>query len=60
MTLPEGLLTKNHLAELLKIKPRTIDKYTKLGMPHVKIGDLTRYGYEEVLDWLRKREEVSQ
>ena len=59
MTLPDGLLTKDHLAELLKIKPKTIEKYTKLGMPHIKIGDLKRYEYEPVIDWLKKREEMA-
>ena len=59
MTTPDGLLTKDHLADYLKVKPRTIDKYTKLGMPHIKIGDLKRYDLVAVVKWLQDRDEIS-
>ena len=54
----QELYTKDHLAQLLKVHPRTIDKYVKLGMPVIKIGDLPRFDYEDVIDWLKKREEM--
>ena len=54
------LLTRKDLSLKLNCSIRLIDKYTKFGMPCVKIGDLKRYDYEEVIDWLRDRQEMAQ
>ncbi len=50
------MLTKKELAEELKISIPTIDRQLKLGMPHVKIGKAIRFELEEVIKWLKGRD----
>ena len=55
----EPLLTRRHLAQLLSVTPRTIQRWEKLGLPVEHIGDLPRYRYSEVMDWIKKTEQIS-
>jgi phage terminase Nu1 subunit (DNA packaging protein) len=52
----EELLTRKHLAILLKVDPVTIWRYEHKGMPVMWIGHLPRYQYSKVLNWLKKQE----
>ena len=48
-----NLITRKHLMSLISVKSeKTIAKWEKAGMPHIKIGRLVRYDLIEVLNWL--------
>ena len=50
---PEGILTREEVAELLKVKPRQVER---LGVPHLDLGRKTkRYLLRDVLEWLEQR-----
>ena len=55
------LLTKTDLAERLRVKPRTVDNWMKLGrLPYIKIGGgqrgTVRFEYSAVMDSLRQHQ----
>lgn len=60
MTLPrtvdptdDGILTRNEVAEWLKVKPRQIER---LGVPQIDLGRKTkRYLRRDVVRWLEKQ-----
>lgn len=58
--LPNNLLTRNHLMDRLQLSKNTIRKFERMGMPVIHIGQLPRYNYEEVMDWLKKMEETEK
>lgn len=47
-----NLITRKHLAQLLEVSLSTIVRMEKQGMPVHYIGDLPRYLFEEVKDWI--------
>lgn len=50
------LLTRQELAEVLRVSLRTVDKLKAEGMPHIRITDsLIRFELDTVLDWLKNR-----
>lgn len=53
----EDLLTKNELAKVLKVSPRTIEAWTQAEViPYHRFGDHTvRYNLEEVLATARNK-----
>ena len=55
----KNLITRNHLAELLSVKPLTINRWEKRGLPVMHIGELPRYDFMDVMDWIHKQENVS-
>ena len=57
----KNLITRNHLAELLSVKPLTINRWEKIGLPvvHIGVGKLPRYNFMDVMDWIHKQENVS-
>lgn len=55
----ENLITRNHLAELLSVRPLTINRWEKKGLPVIHIGKLPRYDFMSVMDWVHKQENVS-
>ena len=57
--MPEKLLSKKELADLLGINPSTIDIYMTQGIPFIKLDPRktgrVRFEYSKVLDWIRGR-----
>ena len=50
----DSLLTKQEIADHLKVSKMTIDRYEKRGMPVMRPeGCDPRYELEEVLKWMR-------
>lgn len=47
------MLTKNELAEELKISVVTINRLLAKGLPKVKVGGQVRFIYEDVEKWLK-------
>lgn len=47
------VLTRESLAEELKVHPNTIDKWRKKGMPEVRVGKTVRFELEEVKKWMK-------
>ena len=54
----DNLLTRNHLMQKLQLTKNTIRKFERLGMPVIHIGKLPRYDYAEVMDWIKKQEDM--
>jgi hypothetical protein len=49
----DGILTRNEVAEWLKVKPRQIDR---LGVPQINLGRKTkRYLRRDVVQWLEQQ-----
>lgn len=48
------MLNKKELAGLLGISISMVDKLLHKGMPHIKVGTLVRFDFNEVLDWIKK------
>jgi len=52
----ESYLTKKEVAQLLKLCPRTVNRYLAMGMPHYKFGNRrVRFLASEVHAWVRER-----
>lgn len=51
MTDFNNLMTRGELAKKMRVSNRTIQRYSKRGMPFVKIGRLYRYDYDDVVNW---------
>ena len=47
------LLDRAALARALDLSLPSIDRLRKRGLPHVRLGDVDRFEFERVLDWLR-------
>lgn len=47
------MLTRNELAELLKVHVNTIDRYVKKGMPVIKVTGAVRFDLDDVMAWLK-------
>jgi len=56
MLLERGLnmIDTKQVAELLKVHPNTVYKYTEEGMPSYKLGNNLRYEKEEVMKWIKE------
>ena len=48
------ILTKEELAEMLKIGVRTVDRLRREGLPSFKVGNQVRFDRDEVLKWLKE------
>jgi phage terminase Nu1 subunit (DNA packaging protein) len=44
--------TRKTLALKLKVSQRTVERWEKLGMPVIKIGQIRRYDQGKVNEWL--------
>lgn len=53
-------LTASDLATSLKVSLPLIRKLTRQGLPHLKIGRAVRFDQDEVLAYLRSRQEQKQ
>ena len=49
----EQMLTRNEVAEVLKVHVNTIDRYVKQGMPCIKVASAVRFELDAVMEWLR-------
>lgn len=47
----EALMTRKSLSLYLQVSERTIERWEKLGMPYIAIGDIRRYNRAEVEKW---------
>ncbi|MEI6078559.1 MAG: helix-turn-helix domain-containing protein [Verrucomicrobiota bacterium] len=55
----EGLLTKEQLAAMLGIKPRTVAKWALAGkLPTLRVGCLLRFKWAEIENSLRRASEA--
>lgn len=53
----EKLITIEELAEKMGVSTQQIYKLQREGLPKIKISHkVTRYDWEEVVDWLKNRE----
>lgn len=50
----QELLTKQELAGRLKMKVRTVEEHLKKGLPKIKVGALTRFDFNEVVEYYKK------
>ena len=48
------MIDTKQVAELLKVHPNTVYKYTEEGMPSYKLGNNLRYEKEEVMKWIKE------
>ena len=53
-------LTIEDLAEMLQVTRTTIYNLKNKGLPFLKIGKNIRFDQNEVIDWIKKRQDVSQ
>jgi excisionase family DNA binding protein len=51
------MLTRQELADYLKVHVRTIDNKVKGGMPSVKFGKSVRFELNDVLEWIKEQNE---
>ena len=52
-------VTINELMAILKVKSRsTINNWRKEGMPYEKFGKLVRFDETEVMEWLKKQNDL--
>lgn len=54
VTLPR-LLTRRECAEYLRVKPITVDRMLKKGLPSFRVGSRNFFDMVEVMDWLKQR-----
>jgi len=45
-------MTRATLAIYFGVKPRTIQRWEKLGMPTIHIGGIVRYSLPEIYKWI--------
>ena len=50
------MVTARELGLLLRVKLRTVEVHTDLGMPSHKLGGSRRYKIEEVMEWYKALE----
>ena len=60
MTSEIKFLTTEDLAEMLQVTRTTIYNLKNKGLPFMKIGKNIRFDQNEVIDWIKKRQDVSQ
>jgi excisionase family DNA binding protein len=53
----QEFMTADELARQLKISVAAVRAWTRQGAPFLPLGRLRRYNLEQVLQWLREREE---
>ncbi len=59
--MPDELLTREELAEKLKVEPITIKRWEEEGLPAYKKGSkFVRYDLEKVLAWIEKRQKENE
>jgi len=51
------MLTRQELADYLKVHVRTIDNKVKDGMPVVKFGKSVRFEIDDVKKWIKEQSE---
>lgn len=51
------ILTKEELANFLKIGIRTVDRMMKEGLPYLKVRGSIRFERRKVLQWLEENEQ---
>lgn len=49
----DDVMTKEQLAEYLKISVKTVDRLRKQGMPSFKVLNMVRFSANDVLEWLK-------
>lgn len=49
------LITINELQEMLKVSRATIYNYINKGLPVTKVGRLTRFKIDDVIEWIDKQ-----
>ena len=54
------MLTVKELAKELSVKPVTIDRLRKKGLPWVQVGHSVRFELEEVLVWLKNQQKEKE
>ena len=54
------LLTIQELSKVLKVCEMTIYRHRKKGLPSIKIGGLTRYDLDEVLEYFKNKQEENE
>lgn len=56
----EGLLDRKAAARLLRVAPRTLDRWhlSHTGPPRIRMGRLVRYRRQAVEKWINSREEA--
>ncbi|MBT6396366.1 MAG: helix-turn-helix domain-containing protein [Nitrospinaceae bacterium] len=58
-TTSEQYLSTKELMALLGISRSTIHRLMEVGLPCLKVGGQNRFPKEEVIEWLKEREEVA-
>ena len=56
MEAKDDVLTVAEVAELLRVKPLTVQRWHARGLPYSKLGTVTRYRRSAVLDWVAANE----
>lgn len=52
------LLSKKQLASILGVSGRTVQRYQKMGMPHIRYGIRPKYVYQDVVKWLTENKRM--
>ena len=62
-TMSEKYITKKEIAELFSVSSRTVERWCRLGLPHLVIGAAgisRRFKPSDVEKWLEARREVQK
>lgn len=51
------LMTPIQLAHLLQVNPMTVRRHMKDGMPHMRVGNRIRFDPNDVISYLKKKQE---
>lgn len=54
------MLTEKELRQKLWVNRGTLLKLRKQGLPHIKIGRLVRFDFDDVMSWLKANSESYQ
>ncbi len=53
----DEILTKQEIAQLLKVSEITIDRWRKEGLPAIKVRSKVLFNKKDVLQWLSEKSE---
>ena len=51
----ENIVTTKEWANIMKVHPRTVMRWLREGMPHMKVNRLVRIDKDEALQWLKDK-----
>ena len=50
------VLTRTQLAKKIKVSYKSICRWEKDGLPHIRMGKRPRFNYDDVIKWFKKND----